>query len=158
MMVLPSRLLAVLTTTVVIGSVVSSLSLTLDRTDSTLHAHHQHQLIFPLLANLSNTRKTEQEIGNSLSSAFEALVGSSEYMIQQSSLSATLVGHHLSSCRMPDFGDLATITFSPRLSTCNKFGNPTEYILFAFDFDCPLEDFGMLCLELYRYRACRLFE
>lgn len=152
MMALSSRLLAVLTTTVVIGSVVS-LSLTLDRTDSTLHAHHQHQLIFPLLANLSNTRKTEQEIGNSLSSAFEALVGSSEYMIQQSSLSATLVGHHLSSCRMPDFGDLATITFSPRLSTYNKFGNPTEYILFAFDFDCPLEDFGMLCLEIYRYRA-----
>lgn len=151
-MIQQSRLLVFLTTIVVIRSVLS-LSLTLDRTDNTLHSQHQHQLIFPLLQNLYDTRRTEEEIGNSLSSAFEVLVGSSEYMIQQSSLSATLSGHQVSVCRMPDFGDLATITFSPRLSTCNKFGNPTEYILFAFDFECPLEDFGMLCLELYRYRA-----
>jgi hypothetical protein len=135
----PSRLLVALTAIVVIGSVVS-FSLTLDR------INHQHQLIFPLLPkNLSNTRRTEEEIGNSLSSAFKGLVGSSECMIQQSSLSAALGGHQVSSCRIPDFGDLATITFSPRLSTCNKLGHP--------DCDCPLTDFGMLCLELYRYRA-----
>jgi hypothetical protein len=52
-----------------------------------------------------------------------------------------------------DFGVMATITFSPRLSTCNKLGHPMEYILFVFDCDCPVTDFGMLCLELYRYRA-----
>ena len=67
--------------------------------------------------------------------------------------SVSTLGHQVTSCRMPDFGDSATVTFSPRPSTCDRNSNPTEYVLFAFDFNHPTPDFGMLCLELYRYRA-----
>jgi hypothetical protein len=53
---------------------------------------------------------------------------------------------------MPVFGDDATVTFAPRRSTCDKNGDPTEYILSALNFGQPVSDFGMLCLEIYKYR------
>ena len=62
-------------------------------------------------------------------------------------------GHQLSSCTIPAFGDAARIAFQPRASTCDVHGNPTEYVLSAFDFEQPRNDFGMLCLELYRHRV-----
>lgn len=141
-------LLLVLATIVI--SVVKSFSPSIDCLGAVYSSHPQHQLIFPIKPNSSGMVQTEIDIGNSLSSAFEALVVSSEFMIKSS---VSTLGHQLSSCRMPDFGDSATVTFSPRPSTCDTNGNPTEYILFAFDFNSPMEDFGMLCLELYRNRA-----
>ena len=132
-------------------SVVKSFSPSIDCLGAVYSSHPQHQLVFPINPNSSGMVRTETDIGNSLSAAFEVLVGSSEFMIKSSV--STSLGHQVSSCRMPDFGDSATVTFSPRPSTCDRNGNPTEYILFAFDFDHPMTDFGMLCLEMYRYRA-----
>ena len=141
-------LLLVLVTIVI--SVVKSFSPSIDCLGAVYSSHPQHQLIFPIKPNSSGMVRAEIDIGNSLSSAFEALVVSSEFMIKSS---ASTLGHQLSSCRMPVFGDSATVTFSPRPSTCDPNGNPTEYILFTFNFDRPMKDFGMLCLELYRNRA-----
>ncbi len=131
-------------------SVVKSFSPSIDCLGAVYSSHPQHQLIFPIKPNSSGMVRTEIDIGNLLSAAFEVLVGSSAFMIKSS---VSTLGHQVSSCRMPDFGDSATVTFSPRPSTCDRKGNPTEYILFAFDFNNPVKDFGMLCLELYRYRA-----
>ncbi len=146
-----TTLLLVLVTSVIIRT-VESFSTSTDCMDGVYSSSHpQHQLVFPIRPDPSGATRSEVDIGISLSSAFEALVGSSEFMIQSSSASTS--GHGLSSCRMPDFGEYATVTFAPRPSTCDRYGNPTEYILFAFDFDRPTEDFGMLCLELYRHRS-----
>ncbi len=146
-----TTLLLVLATSVI--RIVVSFSTSTDCMDGRVYSslHPQHQLIFPIRPNPSGVARSEIDIGISLSSAFDALVGSSEFMIKSSAASTS--GHQLSSCRMPDFGEYATVTFSPRPSTCDGNGNPTEYVLFAFDFNRPTEDFGMLCLELYRYRA-----
>ncbi|KAL3809079.1 hypothetical protein ACHAXA_007864 [Cyclostephanos tholiformis] len=146
-----TALLLILATSVI--RVVESFSVSTDFQNGVHTSHPQHHLIFPIRPNPigDNMARSEIDIGHSLSSAFGALVGSSEFMIKSSGASTS--GHQLSSCRMPDFGESATVTFSPRPSTCDGNGNPTEYILFALDFDRPTEDFGMLCLELYRHRA-----
>jgi hypothetical protein len=148
--VLPSLLLFL---AISVTRVVKSFNPSIDCLGAVYSSHPQqpqHQLVFPIKPNSSGTVRTEIDIGNSLSAAFEVLVDSSEFMIKSS---VSTLGHQVSSCRMPDFGDSATVTFSPRPSTCDRNSNPTEYVLFAFDFNHPTTDFGMLCLELYRYRA-----
>lgn len=74
------------------------------------------------------------------SSAFDALIDSSDFMESSSETSSV---HQASSCLMECFGKKASVTFQKRTSTFDANG-PTEYILFAFDFDRPIDDFGML--------------
>ena len=93
----------------------------------------QNSLVFPIKQPIA---------GAELSSAFDALVDSSDFMEPSSSEFSS--GHQTSSCLMQCFGKSASVTFEPRTSTFDANGNPTEYILFAFDFDRPIEDFGML--------------
>ena len=116
--------------------------------------HPQHSLIFPIDASTatksSGETRSKVDIGNLLSRAFDTMVDSSNFM---ESLSVKENGHQLSSCTVPTFGDSAKVTFEPCPSTCDADGNPTEYILFAFEFDHPIDDFGMLCLEMYRHRS-----
>ena len=82
--------------------------------DRTLHS--RHQLIFPIKPQTESytggVAKTEIDIGNSLSSAFNDLVDSSDFM--ETSPSRPPSGHRISSCDMPCFGDDATVTFAPR--------------------------------------------
>ena len=73
------------------------------------------------------------------SSAFDTLIDSSDFMESSSEFPSV---HQASSCLMECFGKDASVTFEP--STFDTNGNPTEYILFAFDFDRPIDDFGML--------------
>lgn len=94
----------------------------------------QNSLVFPIKPCIADAEQ--------LSSAFDALVDSSDFM--EPSSSALSSGHQTSSCLMQCFGKSASVTFEPRTSTFDTNGNPTEYILFAFDFDRPIEDFGML--------------
>lgn len=113
----------------------------------------QNSLIFPIKSTAatktSGEARSEMEIGNLLSSAFGTLVDSSNFM---ESSSTDEDGHQLSWCTMPAFGESAMVTFEPRPSTYDKYGNPTEYILCVFDFEYPTDDFGALCLEMYRHR------
>lgn len=125
-----------------------------------VYAPAQHSVIFPIKesSNGNGVSLTEIEKGDALSSAFDAMVDSSDFMFQSSaqSPSATIIGqgqgHQLSSCRMPAFGTSATVTFAPLRSSCDENGDPTEYILSALNFDQPKNDFGALCLEIYKYR------
>lgn len=139
-------------------SLPASLS-SVDYLDASLHSSSppQNSIIFPIKSApiVAGEDEFDNVIdGDSLSSAFAKLVGSSNFLEPASD--SSLGGHGLSSCSIPVFGDLAKLTFSPRASTCNKNDDgddcPTEYILHAFDFDRPLADFGNLCLELYKYR------
>ena len=123
-----------------------------------VYAPAQHSLIFPIK---ESTLLTETERGDALSSAFDAMVESSDFMVEspatraRSSASTILgqgQGHELSSCRMPGFGPAATVTFAPLRSSCDDNGDPTEYILSALNFEHPIDDFGNLCLEIYKYR------
>ena len=123
-----------------------------------VYAPAQHSLIFPIK---ESTLLTETERGDALSSAFDAMVESSDFMVEspatraRSSASTILgqgQGHELSSCRMPGFGPAATVTFAPLRSSCDDNGDPTEYILSALNFEQPIDDFGNLCLEIYKYR------
>ena len=95
----------------------------------------QNSLVFPIKQPIAGAELLP-------SSAFDALVDSSDFM--EPSSSACSSGHQTSSCLMQCFGKSASVTFEPRTSTFDTNGNPTEYILFAFDFDRPIEDFGML--------------
>lgn len=128
-----------------------------------VYAPAQHSIIFPIKEseNGNGILLTETEKGDALSSAFDAMVESSDFMLQspatraQSSASTILgqgQGHQLSSCRMPRFGPAATVTFAPLRSSCDDNGDPTEYILSALNFEHPIDDFGNLCLEIYKYR------
>mmetsp|Transcript_18620 Transcript_18620/g.37724 ORF Transcript_18620/g.37724 Transcript_18620/m.37724 type:complete len:493 (-) Transcript_18620:77-1555(-) len=127
-----------------------------------VYAPAQHSVIFPIKEsdNSEGISLTEIEKGDALSSAFDAMVESSNFMFQSSahaqSPSTTLrgqsQGHQVSSCRMPAFGTSATVTFAPLHSSCDENGDPTEYILSALNFDYPIDDFGHLCLEIYKYR------
>ena len=150
-------LLLLIDTEIVVSNAFSTSVDTLDA----LHPHSspQNSIIFPIksLSPSSSTiiigsdseAASEIAIGNSLSSAFDKLVGSSNFLVSSSDSSQ---GPQLSSCRVPAFGDDATVTFSPRTSTFDEDNNPTEYEMFAFDFDHPLPDFGMLCVELHKNR------
>eukprot|EP00563_Minutocellus_polymorphus_P018905 CAMPEP_0197726020 /NCGR_PEP_ID=MMETSP1434-20131217/12696_1 /TAXON_ID=265543 /ORGANISM="Minutocellus polymorphus, Strain CCMP3303" /LENGTH=478 /DNA_ID=CAMNT_0043311811 /DNA_START=91 /DNA_END=1527 /DNA_ORIENTATION=+ len=114
----------------------------------------QHSLIFPIKQkgeSGNGMSLTEVEKGDALSSAFDSMVESSDFMLQ-SALIGQGQGHQLSSCRMPAFGHTATVTFAPLRSSCDDNGDPTEYILSALNFDHPINDFGYLCLEVYKHR------
>ena len=128
-----------------------------------VYATAQHSLVFSIKEseNGNGILLTETEKGDALSSAFDAMVESSDFMVQspatQARSSASTIlgqgqGHQLSSCRMPGFGPAATVTFAPLRSSCDDNGDPTEYILSALNFEHPIDDFGNLCLEIYKYR------
>ena len=124
-----------------------------------VYAPAQHSVIFPIREsdNGDGISLTELEKGDALSLAFGAMVDSSDFMFQSSAESPSTIigqgqGHQLSSCRMPAFGSSATVTFAPLRSSCDENGNPTDYILSALNFDHPVNDFGNLCLEIYKYR------
>ena len=85
----------------------------------------QHEIVFPIERTSGDGGgiSTEIDVGNSISSAFEALVDSSEFLVDQSSPAD---GHRLSSCSIPGFGDSAALTFAPRPSTCGADGEPVS--------------------------------